>query len=257
MAGMFSWLTGDDTSALGGMPDRMDAAGTPMNIGIFGNTFRDDPGALPSSGSEAMFGPLSGSQKTSLLFAGLRDMANSFAGNGSNYLSQQGDQFYKQNQRAAQKAANTKIQQAYATGDMNKVRAAIIEAAGAGSDISHITDAFKVGRPDVRSAGNSIVSIDPLSGNVDPLYTAPRTPPAGYDNAPGGNGLTPIPGGPADPMNAIKPPPGFQWANPQHTSLSPIPGYIQGVGAVSAARRAPKAAGANAPIALPHPGSLY
>ncbi len=254
MAGMFSWLTGDDTSSLGGMPDRMDAAGTPMNRGLFGNAFRDDPGAIPSNASESMFGPLTGSQKTSLLFAGLRDMVNSFGGNPpSDYLGQQGATFQRSNFNAAQKSTNEAIRKAYASGDMNAVRQAVMGAAASGMDVSHILDAVKATRPDIKDIGGVGVAIDPLTGSINPVYRAPPKAPAGYTSRPDGSGFSFVPGGPADPANRT-PPSGYRWANPNHTALELIPGYIEGVGQVSGARRAPKP---SANLSLPHPGSLY
>jgi hypothetical protein len=261
--GMIDWLTGEP-GAVGSAPDRMAAAGQPMNRGILGtigNAFADDAGASSDGSMNGGYGPMSGSQKASILFAGLRDMVNSFAGRSSNYLDQQGDSIYRNNQRDTQKALAAKIQAAYAKGDWDGVRSAIIEGGGNGMDMSHITSALKIGQPEIKAAGENVLSIDPLSGAVSTVYQGRPAPRAGYEWDKDGQSQHYIPGGPADPSNRApqQPPPGFRWApgTPPGTKLDLIPGYLDGQSMLSGARRAPKAQPTTGAIRIPHPGSMY
>ena len=90
--------------------------------------FESDPGAVEGGGfGSSGFGPLSGSQKTALLFAGLRDALASFSGQPTGYLDQQGSAFQQQNAFAANDSVKKEIQAAYARGDMAAVRAAAIK----------------------------------------------------------------------------------------------------------------------------------
>lgn len=108
--------------------------------GILGKFFEDDQGAMPQSGILGGYGPMAGNQKAAMLFAGLRDIANNFSGESTNYAGQQGEDFHRQNVMGSRDAAIKKIQAAYAAGDMQAVRAAAIEHPEIGASILKVLE---------------------------------------------------------------------------------------------------------------------
>lgn len=134
-------------------------------MGLF-DYFNDDPGAPQSQGGILNgAGPMAGNQKAALLFAGLRDMANSFSGGApSNYADQQGQEFYRQNAIGSREMINKKIQAAYASGDMNQVRQALMQADP--QDVAHITQAMNFGQPKFQEVGDALYQLPGLDGGA-------------------------------------------------------------------------------------------
>lgn len=144
-------------------------------------------------------------------------------------------QFYERAQQAqAQQkleAVNKAIRDAYSTGDMNKVRQALVEAASNGADISHITQALQVGQPKYEQVDptRDTVSIDPITGQrtVVSKGVQPKPKPLTreYQNGStkvteqsldGGQTWQPLGRGPAWkpdwPATAAAPPSGYRFA---------------------------------------------
>lgn len=228
--------------------------------GILGNTFADDPGyAAPQGGILSGYGPMAGNQKAALLFAGLRDAISSFSGaQPTDYSGQQGQQVMQQNQLSARGALNKKIQAAYASGDMNTVRQALMEAAGADPEaVGHIVQALQFGQPKIESygEGQNVFSVEPLTGTRTQIQTGHEKPPSGYKDGPDGS-YSAIPGGPADPKNPLnfKPPPGYQY-DQTGTKLGLVPGYLGAAGDLAAARRKPDAPAVS--IGAQNPAAMF
>lgn len=135
--------------------------------------FDSDDGA---TGGGFGLGPLSKGQKISLLLSGLSDASGAFAGHQTDNLADSVKSFQASNLQAAQRLANAKIAATYATGDMDKVRAAIMDAAASGGDVSHIVAAAQATQPKVQDIGGAGYAIDPLTG-VPKLVVSSNKPP--------------------------------------------------------------------------------
>src|SRR5688572_2927534 len=118
--------------------------------GILGKFFEDDPGYSAPQGG--LLGgarmPMGRNQKIAVGLAGLRDLANSFSGQQTDFAGQEGEDIYRQNAMGQREAANKEIQAAIATGDMNQVRAVLSKHATTNPEgVSHIIQALQFGQP--------------------------------------------------------------------------------------------------------------
>lgn len=143
--------------------------------------------------------------------------------------------------------------------DPAALKQALANYALMGGNVAPIMSAMTFDQPKIESygEGQNVFQVDPLTGARTQIQTGKEKPPSGYKGNPDGS-FAAIPGGPADPSNPInsKPPAGYQY-DPLHKRLNLIPGFLGASGELAAARRAPPKANANAPINLPHPGSMY
>lgn len=202
--------------------------------GMFG-WFNDDPGA--TSGTSTARAPLTGNQKQSLLFSGISDAIDSLHGRDGDLTQQMSKQYQqdytKQSAEKRKVAVNKAISDAYATGDMNAVRQAILQADPA--DVAHIHEAFQIGQPKVDQVDptKDTVSTDPLTGArtvISKGVPKPHAPPTRtYQN--GTQSITEV----QDPQTGV-------W-----TQLGAGPKF-----APQAGPKPPKPS-----IAIPHPGSMY
>lgn len=180
--------------------------------GLFG-MFQDDLGAIQGSDASGR-SPLTGQQKQALIFSGISDAIDNLQGRGGNTtegLSQQFQQDYtKQKAEQRRLAVNQALQAAYASGDMNQVRAALLKADP--EDLGHIHDAMTMTQPKIQDVGGAGYSIDPFKGTATQVI-APR---------------------PKAPLISN----GMQSTD-NGTTWAPIPGYVGQQQLIAGARRAP------------------
>jgi hypothetical protein len=207
------------------------AAATPKKGGGLFGWFNDDPGAItgPTDTGRA---PLTGAQKQGLLFSGIADAIDSLQGRQGNTtegLSQQYQQDYT-TQKAAQRraAANKAISDAYASGDMNAVRSAILNADP--QDIAHIHDALGMTQPKIHDIHGGAYSESPLDGSLTQV-------------------IAPLPKAPIISNGMM--------SNDNGATFAPIPGYVAQQQAIAGARRAPPKPSAAVAGPLGNPAALF
>lgn len=121
----------------------------------------------------------------------------------------------QQGAMAQQQQARTALQQALATNDPSKIKAAALAFAAAGGDVAGLATALKFGRPEVQNLGDgTLASIDPFSGQASIALQGPRKPLINGGMTSMDNGVT--------------------W--------KPIPGYVDQQGSIQDARAAGTAA---------------
>lgn len=158
---------------------------------------------------------ISSSQKAQILFSGLQDAVDASYGRQGNRLATTRAGIDSQLGQDQRRAAFAKIQQAYASGDMNGVRAAVAEALGNGVEIGGINAMAEAGQPKVQNIGGTGYKIDPVTGRTEAVTSpAPEKPMIAGGMISSDNGKT--------------------WAA--------IPGYADQQRVLAGARRAPKAA---------------
>jgi hypothetical protein len=148
--------------------------------GILGGWFNDDEGAIAGPAGSGR-SPLTGDQKRSLIFSGIADAIDSLRGGTGDLTEkmskQYTDAYTKQKADARRDAVNKALQTAYASGDMNQVRQALLSAEP--DDIAHITSALTATQPKITDVGGGGYSIDPIKGKatqiIAPLAEAPHS----------------------------------------------------------------------------------
>lgn len=157
-------------------------ASTPMlpkqGGGMFG-WFNDDPGAMDAAGYSGR-APLTGQQKQSLLFSGISDAFDNLQGRDGNLTQQMSNQYAqdytKQNAERRKSAVNKAIADAYATGDMNQVRQALMSANP--EDVAHITAALNFGQPKYQEIGaGGLAELPGPMGGLPKQVVAPQAKP--------------------------------------------------------------------------------
>lgn len=190
--------------------------------------FNDDPGAM--DGASSGRAPLSGNQKQSLLFSGISDAFDSLQGRSGDLTQQMAKQYAqdytKQSAERRKAAVNQAISAAYAKGDTNGVRQAILQADPA--DVAHIMQAMSFGQPKIQDIGGAGYSTDPFTGDLSKVVAAkPKAPLISNGMQSSDNGAT--------------------W--------SPIPGYVDQQHAIAVGRRAPPKPATGGPLG--NPASLF
>ncbi len=171
-----------------------------------------------------------GLNRLGYLGAALQDAGDGGRGQRVSQFMQRSQQEGIRNKRDQ---ANQKIQQAFASGDMNKVRQALAELAASDPEaVSHVTQALGFGAPKFQEAGGGIYQIPGVMDDGPPKQVvAPRA-----ERPMTANGM-------------------ISYDNGQ--TWQPISGYVDQQREIAGARRAPPRAPTNGVIALPHPGSMY
>lgn len=188
---MFEWM--GNALASSGSSGAMSGAASQGGGGLLGWLMSSPQGMGSAASSSPQFSRLG------MIGAGLKDIGGTFNGQSTDNLGN----LYNQAQGANDRSVfNQKIRDAYATGDMNNVRSALVEYAMAGGDISHITGAMNYGQPKVMDIGGTAISVG-QDGKITPVFKAQEKAPPGYQWGPNGK-LQYIPGGPADPEFAGK-----------------------------------------------------
>jgi hypothetical protein len=167
-----------------------------------------------------------GMNRLGLLGAALQDAGNGGRTNNAQELIGAAQREGLRNKRDQ---ANRAIQQAYASGDMNAVRKALVDLAQSDPEaVGHITQALQFGTPKIQDIGGAGYSQDPFTGAL--TQAVPHAPKAPLIN----NGLQSFDNGKT-------------WIA--------IPGYVEQQKAIAGARRGPPKPVAAGPLG--NPASLF
>lgn len=229
MAGILDYKRGPSFLPQAGVDGRMPQIPA-QGGGMLSGWFEDDPDAIVGDGRSGRT-PLTGQQKRGLLFSGLADAIDNLQGRDgttTETLSKQyTDDYTKQKSEQRRAAVNKAIQSAYASGDMNQVRQALMAADPA--DVAHITSALSFGQPKYMDVGGGLAQLPgPMGG--DPTMVMQPRPKAPLTN-----------GGMQSSDN------GATWTK--------IPGYVDQQRAIGDARRAPPKPASGGPLG--NPASLF
>lgn len=124
-------------------------------------------------------GGLTDDQRTRILFAALHDSIASLQGRDAGLTERTSSQFNEDNLRKdadrRRQAVNQALQTAYASGDMNQVRSALMNADP--QDVAHITQAMNFGQPKFQEVGGGLYQLPQIGQDGAPKQViAPAAP---------------------------------------------------------------------------------
>ncbi|MGH6829071.1 MAG: hypothetical protein ACREFW_09200 [Rhizomicrobium sp.] len=195
-----------------------------------GGLFGDDPGSkrpnrIGAYGGAFGLGPLTGSQKAALMFAGLKDTATGLTRNPTNALGEERNTIMGGNWLVGRQLASRAMTAATTPQEM---KAAAMQYLAMGGDPTGLAAAVNLGKPEIKSLGRFGAAVaDPVTGM--PLGTL-GTPPAPLVRPVVSGGMV---------------------SNDEGRTWAPIPGYAKEQGETATAKRAPSANAAPGAIGIP------